>query len=127
MATFRVTDTRRFALNRLSVFETRAQKIREHFGEDYEKWFRTYYVRHHHETILVDAGTAIMTQQEFDDLPEYSCSLPSGTYFGKRWTCNRHAFMRDAPPEPNWWMAEYVEDYENKDKVHIIWRKVILV
>lgn len=37
------------------------------------------------EAILVDDTHALMTQATFEQLAEYSCSLPTGVYEGKMW------------------------------------------
>ena len=33
----------------------------------------------------VDRRVAIMSQAEFEELPEYNCSVPTGKWEGKRW------------------------------------------
>lgn len=38
-----------------------------------------------HESIVVSDKLALMTQQEFDQLREYSGTIPSGVYPGKMW------------------------------------------
>lgn len=52
------------------------------------------------EEILVDEKTAVMTRRAFEKLPDYSCSLPSGTYLGKRWRTH----FRDG-----WFMREFID------------------
>jgi hypothetical protein len=42
-----------------------------------------------HGTCTVDDKTALMDQEYFKELGEYSASLPSGTYIGKRWKRNQ--------------------------------------
>lgn len=56
-----------------------------------------------------------LTRAEFDALPEYSCSLPTGTTLGKRWRKNGDAYgsrsVVSATEEritgilQNWWMG----------------------
>lgn len=48
---------------------------------------------------------------ELYELPEYSCSYPTGTTIGKRWRRDLHAFREGAPPieEHEWKIAEYME------------------
>lgn len=80
--------------------------------------------------------TIELTRQEFQDLPEYSCSLPTGTTIGKRWKKNQDAYRGEhsvisAAEEKitgipvNWWMGEYIEDPDPK-LVGIKWRKIAL-
>jgi hypothetical protein len=40
-------------------------------------------------TCTVDDKTALMDQEYFKELGEYSASLPTGTYIGKRWKRNK--------------------------------------
>jgi hypothetical protein len=104
---------------------------------------------------VCDDKTAVMDQEYFDQLGEYSCSLPSGTFIGKRWKRNQnegpfwkckscgqtfagfgfrqHCMTNDCQGElahvellPNWWMGEYY-DLGTKDEVGIRWRKIQLV
>ncbi len=49
--------------------------------------------------------TVMLTQQEFDDLPEYSMSLPTGTTIGKQW---KMGWGRPDGPL-TWYLCEYVE------------------
>lgn len=54
--------------------------------------------------IITDDTHAMMSQADFDALPEYSCSNPSGVFFGKRW-------KRGEPyrlPRTAWYMGEYI-------------------
>jgi len=41
-------------------------------------------------TCLVDEHIAIMDQAYFDELLDYSLSMPSGVFVGKRWKANLH-------------------------------------
>lgn len=77
-----------------------------------------------------------LTRQEFDALPEYSCSLPSGTTIGKRWKCNKDAYRgrhsvisaaeeRITGVPENWWVGTYVED-PDPNLVGIKWQKIQL-
>lgn len=50
-------------------------------------------------TILVDDTHAVMTRQQFDELAEYSRSMPSGVYPGKMWKC----ITRDDVPYLCWY------------------------
>jgi len=104
----------------------------------------------------VDDNTALMDEVYFKELGEYSASLPSGTYVGKRWKRNqvnaphwlcsgcKKEFVgwASAPffcpnacggqlehieKEPNWWMGEYYEIIGNKDEIGIKWRKIEVV
>lgn len=70
-----------------------------------------------------------LTKKEFDRMHEYSCSLPTGTSYGKVWKCNKLAYA--SPPGEDWWMAEYVPDPQSKinkdgdpETVKINWRKI---
>jgi hypothetical protein len=74
--------------------------------------------------ILVDDKTAIVDQEEFDNMLEYSCTLPTGTIVGKRWKRREPYHTRPIPQAPNdWYMGEYV-DIGKDDKVGIVWRRL---
>lgn len=45
---------------------------------------------------IVDEKTAVMDKEYFEALGEYSASLPTGTYIGKRWKRNQHGAV------PHW-------------------------
>jgi hypothetical protein len=79
-----------------------------------------------------------MTHAELRALPEYSCSLPTGTRVGKRWVRNNN-FGRPSvkleilgiefvvPWPPDWWQGQYVElDPPDPKRVGIRWSKVAL-
>lgn len=71
-------------------------------------------------TCLVTDDEAIMTIDYFDALLEYSSSLPTGTYIGKRW--KRFVGRGDQ----RWMMGEYAED-PDPEKVLILWRRITQV
>jgi len=146
MNEFKIIDRRSIGAKE-RVLEERAN-IRAVYGEDQERWFREYWVKCFHEEMLVDAKTAIMTREQFDSLATYSSTLPTGTYFAKRWKRDmnepkrynlamvRHhgseeekekaaKFGPDAFP-PKWWMGEYTED-EDPKQIKILWREVIII
>ena len=64
-----------------------------------------------------------LTQREFDELLEYSTTLPTGTTIGKKW-------KRRVPPSgsnPTWFLGEYVEDvepYKSQGMVGIKWTRI---
>jgi hypothetical protein len=82
----------------------------------------------------VDAESALMTVAEFNELPEYSMSLPTGTTIGKRW--RRHCWgveQKNAPLHRQVWMlGEYAASKEPATRlapdgfVDIIWRRILL-
>lgn len=66
--------------------------------------------------------TISLSQKEFDALPEYSCTLPTGTTIGKRW-------KRGWPyqePRTDWYLGEYAKS-ALPGMVDIIWRKISFV
>ena len=66
---------------------------------------------------IVD-GRAIMPLGVFDDLDEYSCSLPSGTFVAKRWKR-----LEPFGGPGVWYLGEYVDDPDPK-KIGILWRPI---
>lgn len=67
--------------------------------------------------------TERISRRAFNSLPEYSCTLPTGTTIGKVWKRNRN-FGRDLPPD--WVICEYLSDPE-PGYVRIEWRKPEIV
>jgi len=68
--------------------------------------------------ILVDDECAMMDRAIFDRLPEYSCSIPSGAYRGKRWKRK----CTDC-----WLMGEFVHIRGRWDVVGMRWREIEVV
>lgn len=65
----------------------------------------------------------VISREDLDKLPEYSCSLPTLTTIGKRWSCMLHhgASAKRFPLEKReWQIGEYVE-HSNPEKVGIDW------
>ncbi|KKM74952.1 hypothetical protein LCGC14_1395140 [marine sediment metagenome] len=70
--------------------------------------------------MLVDDKTAVMDPRDFEDLLEYSASLPTGTTIGKRWKAKRC---------DGWVMGEYEELDQDQypGEVLIRWRVIEVV
>ena len=70
-------------------------------------------------------GDEVIALADLMALPEYSCTIPTGTTIGKRW---RRATIwgrrADKPlekyPDTEWWIGTYVEDPE-PHMVGIVW------
>jgi len=77
-----------------------------------------------------DNKTAYVTREEFDELLEYSCSLPTGTTLGKRWKRdNNSGTLRPRPKDttPDWYLGEYYMDETIPEgEVGIRWRKLVI-
>lgn len=78
--------------------------------------------------LLVDENTALATPRQFHDLNEYSTSLPTGQYVGKRW---KRREPWDAPPnsECRWYLGEFYEtdSLTEQHKIGILWRELLVV
>jgi len=74
--------------------------------------------------------TIVLTEKQFKDLPEYSCSIPTGTTIGKQWKHNRFAFDPSArdPRTGNtieeWYLHEYIE-HKDPGKVGISTKSIV--
>lgn len=68
-------------------------------------------------TVTIVRDRAVMPYTTFAALHNYSSSLPSGTYVGKRW-CRLNGAA--------WWMGEYIDD-PNPERIGIIWRPIDIV
>lgn len=65
---------------------------------------------------------ARMDETYFEQLLEYSSSLPTGTFVGKRWKARRYA------EGGGWWMVEYVDPHDgDPDRIGIQRRRIMQV
>ena len=66
----------------------------------------------------------VLTRAELEALPDYSCTIPTGTTIGKKW--RRREPYHIGPGIVNlWYTGEYVED-PDPEMVGIKWRKVVI-
>lgn len=65
-----------------------------------------------------------LSEKDFDALDDYSCSIPTGTYVGKRWK-RRHPYVHYPDVVPTWTMGEYYE-YGDHGRVGINWRPIVV-
>lgn len=70
---------------------------------------------------------AHMDGHTFDNMDEYSCSIPTGTTIGKRWR-KHEPYVIVKGQISVWYMGEYALDPEFPEtRVKIIWRKIKIV
>lgn len=62
----------------------------------------------------------VFTLSDLMALPEYSCSIPTGTTIGKRWRRATHYYSTDPAMMTEWWIGTYVE-HPDEDRVGIEW------
>ncbi len=67
--------------------------------------------------ILIDEDFALMTQDTFDSLAEYSCSQPTGCYPGKMWKRHNGAFDPSCKPEDCRWVLAWY-DFSDKGEMY---------
>lgn len=78
--------------------------------------------------ILKDEKTALVTPKQFEQLKEYSTSVPTGTTIGKVWKRRWPPFYAPDFPDPDWYLGEYVPDPQGRDGITgIVWRELIVV
>lgn len=69
-----------------------------------------------------------LTQAEFDALPEYSCTLPTGAVTGKQWKCDlsfRDPYWWKTPPTRKGWIrGEYGARVGEDILIH--WMPIVL-
>lgn len=70
-------------------------------------------------TCVVDEKTALMDEVYFKELSDYSASIPTGTFIGKRWKRNTNAYRL-------WIMGEYTKS-NKPGQVFILWREIIIL
>lgn len=71
---------------------------------------------------MTSLPTLELTQKEFDNLYEYSCSIPTGTKIGTRW--KRKKNYHDA--SKGWVVGEYY-DIGSKTQIGIRWYEVRVI
>lgn len=71
----------------------------------------------HRRYIEIDNTHALMSEQTFKGLVEYSTSLPSGVYSGKMWRACKGGI---------WFLAWYYPSNDTK-YMNIEWREIIIV
>lgn len=72
--------------------------------------------------------TIVLTQLHFDNLLEYSCSLPTGKTIGKQWKKNEFAYVNftDGIKREKWYLMEYTE-HPDPNLVGIKTKRIIAV
>lgn len=80
----------------------------------------------------------ILTTKEFEALPEYSASIPTGVVVGKQWRGTSNANLpvplwqegkpswRSVERNPQWWRGEYVESHESLRLANIEWKRITI-
>lgn len=68
------------------------------------------------DRVLVDELHALMTEADFEQLLEYSTSIPTGSYVGKMW-------KREQDGE--WWLG-WMAPHETPGRLWIHWRRILL-
>jgi hypothetical protein len=69
----------------------------------------------------MDATHIILTRRQFNRLPDYSCSLPTGVVPGKTW---RRRVQYDNP-ESRWVIGRY--DATSPTHCRVVWRELLFV
>lgn len=64
--------------------------------------------------------TATIPVENFEQLDDYSCTIPSGTVVGKFWRRHQPYSGRGA-----WWLGQYVDD-PDPEKIGIVWRELFV-
>lgn len=64
-------------------------------------------------------NTVTLTKKEFADLPDYSCTLPTGTTIGKQWKRRNNYY-----DESKGWCRGTYSRQIDKDTVEITWEKI---
>jgi hypothetical protein len=74
--------------------------------------------------MIVTPKGVMVTRAEFEALPDYSCSYPTGTTVGKRWK-RRVPYEIQTDPPNTWWLGEYVASL-TPGRVGIEWSLILL-
>ncbi len=91
-----------------------------------------------HTKWTITDTTAFIPKQDFLELPEYSCSMPSGVYPGKIWKCDINAYSvfsekaitdiisEEIPKGPKWVLRWY-DWFSNRTEICGIHQRDIIV
>lgn len=71
--------------------------------------------------MILHDDLVMVTEREFRELPEYSCSLPTGQTIGKKWKRQKDYYDESK----GWLMGEYIPD-PDPEMVGIRWRDLVL-
>jgi hypothetical protein len=74
--------------------------------------------------MIIRNGKVLMSALQFEELPDYSCSLPTGTRIGKRWR-RREPYIIQSGTMFTYWLGEYVHS-SDPETVGIEWRQIVL-
>jgi|GEM_PF-3098374 len=76
--------------------------------------------------MLLSNGAVLLTRKEFNNLPEYSTTLPTGTTPGKAWKRRKPFWAK--PEDASWWRGifglPYPEGHEFQGQIPIGWRLI---
>jgi hypothetical protein len=81
-----------------------------------------YWRQPNRDAITIDDTHAIMSQETFDALADYSCSVPTGVYDGKMWKYGRP--YRE--PRTEWWLCWFAPS-DKPDCCSTHTRRIIIV
>ena len=79
-------------------------------------------------SILLDDTHAVMSKQSFDQLAEYSSTMPGGVYPGKMWSRHDGLFDRNCKPQDRrWLLCWFCEVPGNPTRCSINFRVILVV
>lgn len=88
------------------------------------------------EEMLVDEIYAMMSKQTFDQLAEYSATIPTGVYAGKMWKRQATRWAKDPEGKPmhlgiDWYLCWFVDikatDGTDRDMCMIKQARILLI
>lgn len=90
------------------------------------------YVLSSYPEMLLDDETAIVTRSDFEKLPAYNTTLPTGKYPGKVWKRGvvvdaRGRYTREPTPDDQWMLGAIEADPDGEEGYVLIrWRKLLI-
>jgi len=67
-----------------------------------------------------DLPIETMSKRAFDDLPDYSCTIPTGVRAGKKWK-RREPYMDNPENKYTWYLGEYCKHPTDDTKCLLRW------
>lgn len=86
-----------------------------------------YWKQPNRKLIQIDANYALMSKEVFEQLADYSCSVPSGVYEGKMWRCEVGAYDPRVKLEDRYWILRWWGKSEDPDKCSCESRKILII
>lgn len=84
--------------------------------------YGAHWVQPNPKNIVLDKDYAMMSKKDFDLLPDYTCSQPTGKYNGKMWKGLLHV-----PKNDRWYLAWCHDENTVSQEIYISYREILII